>query len=105
MNDFEMKCRLRTAGAMAFAAFALAFAAHAGEQVKSRMFDLTFASAVEVAENFNRTWCGRIMTNGCPFVGAMAVPFIEANSVMVTAPAAILEACEKVIKDIIGQMA
>ena len=70
------------------------------EGLKSRMFDLTFASAVEVAENFNRTWCGRIMTNGCPFVGAMAVPFIEANSVMVTAPTAVLDECARMVAKI-----
>ena len=77
--------------------------ADAGEKaegLKSRLFDLTFASAVEVAENFNRTWCGRIMTNGCPFVGAMAVPFIEANSVMVTAPTSVLDECARMVAKI-----
>ena len=75
-------------------------AAENTEGLKSRMFDLTFASAVEVAENFNRTWCGRIMTNGCPFVGAMAVPFIEANSVMVTAPTSVLDECARMVAKI-----
>ena len=70
------------------------------EGLKSRMFDLTYASAIEVAENFNRTWCGRIVTNGCPFVGVMAVPFIEANSVMVTAPTSVLDECARMVAKI-----
>ena len=80
--------------------FCFSAAAENAEELKSRMFDLTYASAVEVAENFNRTWCGRIMTNGCPFVGAMAVPFIEANSVMVTAPTSVLDECAHMVAKI-----
>ena len=62
-------------------------------RIDSRMFELTYADAKEVADNFNRTWRGRVVTNGVPFVGDMAVPFIEANSVMVTAPEAVLDNC------------
>ena len=48
MNNEKMKCRLRMAGTIAFAAIALpAGVARAQEQVKSRMFELTYASAVE----------------------------------------------------------
>ena len=69
-------------------------------RVSSRMFELTYASAAEVADNFNRTWGWRVVTNGCPFVGHMAVPFIEANSVMVTAPKPILDDCAAMIAKI-----
>ena len=69
-------------------------------RVSSRMFELTYASAEEVAENFNRTWRGRVVTNGVPFLGDMAVPFIEANSVMVTAPESILDNCAAMVAKI-----
>ena len=89
------------AGVVALVAIAFsACVAQAQEQVKSRMFDLTYASAVEVADNFNRTWRGVLATNGCSFVGDMAVPFIEANSVMVTAPDSVLDNCEAMVKRI-----
>ena len=101
MDNFKVKCRLRMAGAMAFAVFTFSVGvAYAQERVKSRMFELTYASAAEVAENFNRTWRGRVVTNGCPIVGDMAVPFIEANSVMVTAPEAVLDDCASMIAKI-----
>ena len=103
MNKFKIKSRLRMAGAMAFVAFALpACVAHAQGQVKSRMFELTYASATDVADNFNRTWRGRglLTTNGCVVAGDMAVPFIEANSVMVTAPESVLENCAEMIAKI-----
>ena len=67
------------------------------ERIDSRMFELTYADAKEVADNFNRTWRGRVVTNGIPFVGDMAVPFIEANSVMVTAPESVLDNCAAMI--------
>ena len=66
-------------------------------RIDSRMFELTYADAKEVADNFNRTWRGRVVTNGVPFVGDMAVPFIEANSVMVTAPESVLDNCAAMI--------
>ena len=67
--------------------------------VESRMFDLRYADATEVAANFNHTWRGgAAMTNGNWTVCEIAVPFIEANSVMVTAPEPILEACAKMIE-------
>ena len=58
-----MICNMRKspAGVLAFAVCTIAaIAAYAQEQVKSRMFDLTYASAVEVADNFNRTWRGGV---------------------------------------------
>jgi len=64
------------------------------------MFDLTYASAVEVADNFNRTWRGWTTTNGCTVAGDIAVPFIEANSVMVTATEPVLDNCAAMVAKI-----
>ena len=89
----------RLAAASLFAA-ALAASALADGGVESRMFELTYASAAEVADNFNRTWRGRAATNGFTVVGDMAVPFIEANSVMVTAPGPVLDDCAAMIAKI-----
>lgn len=60
-------------------------AAAEGDRIDSRMFELTYADAKEVADNFNRTWRGQAQTNGNWSVGEIAVPFVEVNSVMVTA--------------------
>ena len=101
MNKFNMKCRVPMAGVMTFVVFTLSMCgAYAQERIKSRMFDLTYASAVEVAENFNRTWRGQVTSNKCAVAGDMAVPFMEANSVMVTAPESVLEECAAMIAKI-----
>ena len=101
MKNFKMKQKLRMAGVMAFVGFTLSVCrTYAQEQVKSRMFELTYASATEVADNFNRTWRGRVVTNKCSFVGDIAAPFIEANSVMVTAPESVLDNCAAMIAKI-----
>ena len=101
MNKFNLKCRLRMAGAMAFVVFTFsACVAYAQNRVESRMFDLTYASATEVADNFNRTWRGVLATNGCVAAGDMAVAFVEANSVMVTAPEPVLDNCAAMIAKI-----
>ena len=75
-------------------------AVSAADQIDSRLFELTYANAKEVAENFNRTWRGQAQTNGNWSVGEIAVPFAEVNSVMVTAPEPILETCAKMIERI-----
>ena len=80
--------------------FCFSTAAENADGVKSRMFELTYASATEVADNFNRTWRGRVVTNKCSFVGDIAAPFIEANSVMVTAPESVLDNCAAMIAKI-----
>lgn len=69
-------------------------------RVDSRMFELTYADAKEVAENFNRTWRVQAQTNGNWGVGEIAVPFVEVNSVMVTASEPVLETCARMIKSI-----
>ena len=86
--------------AISATAAALAAATVVAENVESRMFDLTYATAETVAENFNRTWRGHAATNDNWSVGEIAVPFSEANSVMVTAPTHILDSCAKMIERI-----
>ena len=67
-------------------------------RISTRTFKLVHASAVEVAERFNNTWGGDF---GITWkIKQIAQAFPEANSVMVTAPGVILEACEQVIRDI-----
>ena len=101
MNGIRMDRGLRMAGVVALVALALpAGAAYAQERVVSRMFELNYASAADVADNFNRTWRGILATNGCSMVGDMAVPFLEANSVMVTAPDSVLDNCASMIAKI-----
>ena len=91
---------LRTVVASLFA-FALAVSALADGGVESRMFELRYADAAEVAANFNRTWRGgSALTNDSWTVGEIAVPFVEANSVMVTAPREVLDTCAKMVERI-----
>ena len=80
--------------------FSAAFTALAAAgDVESRMFELRYADATEVAANFNHTWRGgTALTYGSWTVCEIAVPFVEANSVMVTAPEPILEACAKMVE-------
>ena len=66
--------------------------------ISTRTFQLHHANAEEVAEKFNATWSGDF---GIAFkIAQIAQAFPEANTVMVTAPGAILDACEKVVRDV-----
>jgi len=64
-------------------------------RIATRMFKLSHASAEEVAERFNTMWSGDFGIGWK--VAKIAQPFPEANMVMVTAPGAILEACDQAI--------
>ena len=66
--------------------------------IESRLFRLNHASAAEVAAKFNEMWNGEF--GQVWKVSRMAVDFPESNSVMITAPAPILEACGKAIAQI-----
>ena len=66
--------------------------------ISTRTFKLHFADATAVAEKFNATWSGDF--GAAAKVAQIAQAFPEANTVMVTAPGAILDACEKVVHDI-----
>ena len=66
-----------------------------GWRISSRVFKLNHVSAVEVSEKFNEMWNGEFGQTWK--VAKMSVPFEESNSVMVTAPGAILDVCERAI--------
>ena len=68
------------------------------QQIETRIFRLCHASAAEVAANFNAMWNGEF--GQVWKVTKMAVPFPESNSIMVTAPSVILDACEKAIREL-----
>lgn len=84
--------------AIALASFATAYAEDG--QMESRMFELSYANAAEVAANLNRAWCGQPPTNGAWNVSEIAVPFAEANAVMVTGSKAMLDTCAKMVERI-----
>lgn len=67
----------------------------ARRRISTRIFRLMHANAEEVAERFNATWSGDFGVTWK--VTKIAQAFPESNSVMVTAPAMILDACEKVV--------
>ena len=66
--------------------------------ISTRTFRLHYADAQEVAEKFNSTWSGDFGI--AVKIAQIAQAFPEANTVMVTAPGAILDACEKVVRDV-----
>ena len=68
------------------------------KQIDTRIFRLRHASAEEVADCFNKMWSGDF---GVAWkVTKMAVAFPESNSIMVTAPRLILDACEKSMREL-----
>lgn len=69
-----------------------------GWRISTRVFKLTHACAREVAEKFNMMWNGEFGQTWK--VSKMAVPFEESNSLMITAPGAILDACEEALKEL-----
>ena len=66
--------------------------------IDTRIYKLNHASALEVAEKFNSMWSGEFGQTWK--VSKMAVAFEETNSIMITAPGVILEACEKSILEL-----
>ncbi len=71
-------------------------AAEVKRRISTRTFLLQYASPEEVAERFNTMWSGDF---GIAWkVAKIAQAFPEANSVMVTAPGVILDACEQALK-------
>ena len=70
----------------------------AKRRISTKVFKLSHASADDVAERINSTWNGDF---GATWkVSKIAQSFPEANMVMVTAPSIILDACEKVVKEV-----
>ena len=66
--------------------------------IDTRIYKLNHASAVEVADKFNSMWSGEFGQTWK--VTKMAVAFEETNSIMITAPGVIQEACEKSILEL-----
>ena len=75
-----------------------AAAATRPRNIETRIFRLNHCSAAEVAAKFNEMWNGEF--GQVWKVTKMAVDFPESNSVMVSAPAPILNACEKAILEL-----
>ena len=67
-------------------------------RIETRVFHLEHASAAAVANNLNQMWSGDF--GEAWKVSKIAVAFPEPNSVMVTAPRMILDACEKAISEL-----
>ena len=68
------------------------------KQIETQTFKLNHASAVEVADRLNNMWNGEFGQTWK--VTKMAVAFPEPNSVLVTAPRMVLDACEKAIREL-----
>jgi len=67
-------------------------------RIESRMFKLQHASAEEVAAQFNAMWSGDFGEKWK--ITKMAVSFPESNTIMMTAPHAIILACERALKEL-----
>ncbi len=68
------------------------------KMMATKTYRLVYADATDVAERFNTTWQGDFGEKWKVVKVAQAFP--EANAVMVTAPAPIVEACDKIVKEI-----
>ena len=68
------------------------------QRIESRIFRLEHASAEEVAEKLNVMWSGDFGTSWK--ISKMAVAFPESNSIMMTAPRAIIAACEQSLREL-----
>ena len=67
-------------------------------RMHTRVFKLSHASAESVADKLNATWSGEFGTNWR--LVRIATAFPESNSVLVTAPKRILDACEEILASI-----
>ena len=67
-------------------------------RMHTRVFKLSHASAESVADKLNATWSGEFGTNWR--LVRIATAFPESNSVLVTAPKRILDACEEILAEI-----
>ena len=66
--------------------------------IDTKIYKHNHASAIEVADKFNSMWSGEFGQTWK--VAKMAIAFEESNSIMITAPGVILEACEKSILEL-----
>ncbi len=92
------KVRVEFDAARFLEAEAKAEAALARRRITTKTFRMANASAEEVAEKLNSMWPGDF---GIAWkISKMAVAFPDSNALLVTAPAAILEACEQTIREL-----
>ena len=66
--------------------------------IDTKIYKLNHASAVEVADKFNAMWSGEFGQTWK--VTKMAVAFEESNSIMITAPGVIQDACAQSIREL-----
>ena len=69
-----------------------------GWRISTKTYKLNHVNATEVAEKFNEVWGGDFGQQWK--VQKMAVAFEESNTLMLTAPGQILEACEKTLLEL-----
>lgn len=69
-----------------------------GWRISTKTYKLNHVNACEVAEKFNEVWGGDFGQQ--LKVQKIAVAFEESNTLMLTAPGAILEACEKTLLEL-----
>ena len=69
-----------------------------GWRISTKTYKLNHVNATEVAEKFNEVWGGDFGQQWK--VQKMAVAFEESNTLMLTAPGQILEACEKTLQEL-----
>ena len=69
-----------------------------GWRISTRTYKLNHVSAAEVAEKLNQVWGGDFGQQ--LKVQKMAVAFEESNTLMLTAPGQILEACEQTLREL-----
>lgn len=79
-------------------AVAVATNAPARRFIDTKIYKLNHASALEVADKFNSMWSGEFGQTWK--VTKMAVAFEESNSIMITAPGVIQDACAQSIREL-----
>ena len=96
--DKAVAAAVKAAAADVAAAAEKSEAALRARRVDTRSFPLRHVSATEVAERINAMWSGDFGLGWK--LGAVAQAFPDANVVMVTAPGVVLDACERVVREV-----
>ena len=96
--DEAVAAAVKAAAADVAAAAEKSEAALRARRVDTRSFPLRHVSATEVAERINAMWAGDFGLGWK--LGAVAQAFPDANVVMVTAPGVVLDACERVVREV-----
>lgn len=96
--DKAVAAAVKAAAADVAAAAEKSEAALRARRVDTRAFPLRHVSATEVAERINAMWAGDFGLGWK--LGTVAQAFPDANVVMVTAPGVVLDACERVVREV-----